>query len=177
MRYAAFLRAVNVGKHNRLRMQDLRQLMESIGLWQVSSYLQSGNLVFEADALPQDIAQGIEAAMPKLGCKDVLAMVRTADQMQKIADLKPFPANDTSLQFVSFLRRPSSNPLPAPRPGMELLHSTGTEVFWTLDRSISSASSPHALIETRLEVPATARYWKVVQAVYELLQSHKFDTA
>ena len=48
MTYAAFLRAINLGARNRIRMADLRALVEGLGFHDVRTYLQSGNVAFDA---------------------------------------------------------------------------------------------------------------------------------
>ena len=46
-RYIAFLRAINVGGHNTVKMDFLRQLFESLGFSNVETFIASGNIVFE----------------------------------------------------------------------------------------------------------------------------------
>ena len=43
----SLLRAVNLASHNRIKMEELRALHESLGLREVQTYVQSGNVVFE----------------------------------------------------------------------------------------------------------------------------------
>ena len=49
MRYAVVLRAINVGTHNRIRMETLRDALSEAGFGDVRSYLQTGNLTLDAD--------------------------------------------------------------------------------------------------------------------------------
>ncbi|MFH5800863.1 DUF1697 domain-containing protein [Haladaptatus sp. CMAA 1911] len=46
--YIAFLRGINIGAHNRMKMDDLRGLVESLGCDGVETYIQSGNVMFES---------------------------------------------------------------------------------------------------------------------------------
>ena len=48
-KYVAFLRAINVGGHTIIKMADLKQIFESLGLENVQTYIQSGNVIFESD--------------------------------------------------------------------------------------------------------------------------------
>lgn len=64
-KYIAFLREINVGAHNRMKMDELRALFESLGHEDIETYLQSGNVVFEAAqtgkvALRAEIHEAIE---------------------------------------------------------------------------------------------------------------------
>ncbi len=47
-RYIALLRAINVGGHSVTRMSDLRTIFESLGLTEVVTYIQSGNVLFDS---------------------------------------------------------------------------------------------------------------------------------
>ena len=47
--YIALLRGINVGGHNKLLMRDLTKLLEKLGLKNVKTYIQSGNVVFQSD--------------------------------------------------------------------------------------------------------------------------------
>ena len=49
LKYVAFLRAINVGGKNLVRMADVRACLEELGLERVSTYIQSGNIFFESD--------------------------------------------------------------------------------------------------------------------------------
>lgn len=54
MKYVGLLRGINVGGHRKIRMQDLRQSLTDLGLEQVKTYIQSGNIVFESNiSMPQ----------------------------------------------------------------------------------------------------------------------------
>ena len=60
MRYAAFLRAVNLGRNRRVTSAELRQIFEDAGAEEVATFRTSGNVVFEA---PRDMAAKIEKAL------------------------------------------------------------------------------------------------------------------
>ena len=47
--YIAFLRGINVGGHKLIKMSDLKQLLETMGLTKVQTYIQSGNVLFESE--------------------------------------------------------------------------------------------------------------------------------
>ena len=76
MRYAAFLRAINVGKHNRITMAELRALCAEAGLADVSTYLQTGNVLFESGLAAEDAATAIEDALVQRGLRNAPAVVR-----------------------------------------------------------------------------------------------------
>ncbi|MER3482100.1 MAG: hypothetical protein C4332_01955 [Meiothermus sp.] len=172
MRYAAFLRGVNLGKHNRLPMADLRGALRAIGLEQVSTYRQTGNVLFDSDLTDkEEIARRIEALMPELGCTNVAVMVRSAAELGRIVKLRPFPDESPAfLHYVSFLRAPTPATLPPARAHEILLH-TDLEVFSRISQQAPNATAPNSYLEAKLKVPVTTRYWEVVRGIYGLIQA------
>lgn len=91
--WVALLRGINLGRHKRVAMADLRALLESLGYGDVRTLLQSGNAVFTSDRrdaakLERQISERIEA---DLGV-DVTTLVRSADDLAAVVDANPFPA-------------------------------------------------------------------------------------
>jgi uncharacterized protein (DUF1697 family) len=94
MKYAVFLRGVNVGGHGKLSMGDLRGALESAGFEDVSTYLQSGNAVVgvRGRSSATAVADRVKAAIvPALGATPEL-VVRTHAELAKVLDANPFPA-------------------------------------------------------------------------------------
>jgi uncharacterized protein (DUF1697 family) len=92
IRYIAFLRAINVGGHI-VKMQDLRRLFESWGLSAVQTYIQSGNVVFEADGKrPRDLEKVLEERLQEALGYRVATFLRTERELADIAKYWPFPA-------------------------------------------------------------------------------------
>ena len=60
MEYVALLRGINVGGNNKVVMSELREQIEAAGFGHVRTYINSGNLLFEAEAPREDVAQRVE---------------------------------------------------------------------------------------------------------------------
>ena len=67
MEYVALLRGINVGGNNKVVMSELREQIEAAGFGHVRTYINSGNLLFEAEAtVPrEDVAQAIEDVLAR----------------------------------------------------------------------------------------------------------------
>ena len=94
-RYIAFLRAVNVGGHNLVKMDSLRRLFGSLGFSSVETFIASGNIVFEstpkdARILEREIANGLREALGY----EVATFIRTGAELAAVADYKPFSQSD-----------------------------------------------------------------------------------
>jgi uncharacterized protein (DUF1697 family) len=87
VRYAAFLRAVNLGRNRRVSGAQLCAIFEELGLEDVASFRTSGNLVFEA---PRDMTAQIEKALEKALGYDVGVFLRTARELEEIVAFQPF---------------------------------------------------------------------------------------
>lgn len=86
-RYAAFLRGINVGRAKRVAMADLRALVEALGYGDVSTILNSGNVIFTAPAnLRGDPAPRIEKAVAeRLGVTSRVTSLTSAELDAAIA--------------------------------------------------------------------------------------------
>lgn len=93
LRWAAFLRGVNVGGHNRLPMADVRDALTSAGFSNVRTYIQSGNIVFDSDGGaaddPESLASTISDVIAVASGVDVPVMVLGIDELRRIIDAHP----------------------------------------------------------------------------------------
>ena len=89
MRYAAFLRAVNLGRNRRVTSAQLRSLFEEAGAEEVATFRTSGNVVFEA---PRDMRRALEQHLEKALGHEMVIFMRSASELKEIAAHRPFPA-------------------------------------------------------------------------------------
>jgi uncharacterized protein (DUF1697 family) len=112
-KYAAFLRAINVGGH-RITNDELRSSVEAMGLTDVKTFRASGNVVFAADELsPAELTARIEAGLTEALGYAVATLLRSASEVQAIAGLEPFAleqvqASSGKLQISLLAERPSA---------------------------------------------------------------------
>ncbi|HKJ59739.1 MAG TPA: DUF1697 domain-containing protein [Halobacteriales archaeon] len=172
--YVAFLRGINVGGHNRMKMDALCDLVESLGYGDVRTYIQSGNVVFEAaEADDRALADDLAAAIDDEFGYDVTVMVRTLDELAAIVEGQPFAVTEEEgiRHYVTFLHdEPSEDGidalLDAARDG-ETFEVVGREVYSELDKNVMS-DGRYTDAGAKLGTPATRRYWDVVTSVLEL---------
>jgi uncharacterized protein (DUF1697 family) len=91
VRYAAFLRGVNVGRNHRVSSAELKSMFEELGADDVATFRTSGNVVFEA---PRDMARRIEQHLEKTLGYEVAIFLRTEKELKQIAAHRPFPAKN-----------------------------------------------------------------------------------
>jgi uncharacterized protein (DUF1697 family) len=89
--HVALLRGINVGGHKRIAMADLRELMAALGHTDVSTYIQSGNVVFSCDAGDTHaIAGAIAGAIADRLSVDVPVIVLTREELAAVIAANPF---------------------------------------------------------------------------------------
>lgn len=173
MRYAAFLRAINVGKHNRITMVQLRELCERAGFTGVSTYLQSGNLLFETD-LPEEAAAGtLEAAFVAHGLKNAPAIVRSLPDLASIVSGNPFRAFPEAefTRFVTLFREPLSETTRVKAHEQDLVVGVRERELLTVAPVVRERGlDPASFLPKNEKMLGTSRYFHVVEEVARLLQ-------
>ena len=102
MKYVALLRGVNVGGRV-VKMDEVRHLFESLGYSEVSTVLQSGNVVFTSSTSEVDLADEIAVALTEAFDYPAKVLVRSIAFVQQVAANYPFEASDASKQnYVIF---------------------------------------------------------------------------
>lgn len=107
--YVALLRGINVGGNNIIRMTDLKACFESLGLKDVRTYIQSGNVLFRATGSAQSLTKRIENALSKSFGYEPRVVVRSQKQMKEIVANAPkgFGSDQSTYRYdVLFLKDP-----------------------------------------------------------------------
>src|SRR5262249_1731512 len=106
MVYIALLRGINVGPNKRMKMEKLRASCEALGLRDVRTYIQSGNIVFQTAKLSAAAsAKRIEAQIVRDFGFSAEVIARTAEEMKQIVSGNPLlkePGVDASKLHVVF---------------------------------------------------------------------------
>ncbi len=145
-RYAAFLRAVNVGGTGKLPMAQLAALATTCGFTDVRTYIQSGNLALTSRLGAPAVKATLEAALAPVLGKPCAVMVRRADELATILDRNPFPAAVPAQLLVVLLDAPSAGPARTGPDGEQVVVS-GRELF---------IHYPHGMGRSKLKVPEAA---------------------
>jgi uncharacterized protein (DUF1697 family) len=179
MEYAVFLRAINVGRANRITMEELRALCAPLGFGKVITYLQSGNLAVEADGDAEAVAIQIEQALSARGLKNVSAMVRTRDELAEVVAACPFDRYDAALFrcYVTFLRLPAPTDVVENLAKAEAVVAARERELLTVTEIASTVPGfdVNGLLTRRAKIPSTTRYWNVAAGLLELMDRQRTD--
>jgi len=167
-RFVALLRGVNVGGRNRLDMAQLRALVASLGASDVTTYIQSGNVVFTGD--PEVAAQLRDRIVEQFGL-DLVVVLRTAEELAAVVANNPFPRADPATLHVGFMSAPPSEQRLATLDTERFLPATfslrGRELYLHLPAGMGQTTLP-AYLERMLKTPTTARNWRTLLALTAL---------
>jgi uncharacterized protein (DUF1697 family) len=168
------LRGVNVGGHSRLKMAALKEAYAAIGLGDVHTLPQSGNVVFtsrtkDRDALAKRIMQEIER---RFGLK-IEVLIRTLDEIRTLVARGPTtPRADPSKLLVMFLERVpdarAQSALLKEHKGPEMIEIRGPEVYLYYPDGVGRSKLTNAFLENKLDAAGTARNWSTLKKLVEL---------
>ena len=169
-RYAAFLRAVNVAGRGKLPMADLSVALEALGYENVVTYIQSGNVAFDAArAANTKLAAAIEATVASACKVETTVMVRTASEMAKLAAGHPFPTSAAApTVYVMFCDRPAKGELELPAGATEQFVVEGADIYGYYPGGYGTSKLGSTYLERKLGVSITGRNWNTVQKLAEL---------
>jgi uncharacterized protein (DUF1697 family) len=174
--YVVLLRGINVSGQKKIKMAELRTLLEEEGFEAVATYIQSGNVVLKSALDADRVASGVSAAIEKHFGFAVPAVVRTADELERIVNAVPFERAaldaDEKRHLVAFLSglAPESSP---DRLAPYLTHddqlvARDRELYIHLPGGQAGSKFNNNVIEKKLELTSTMRNWKTVRVLLEM---------
>ncbi len=176
--YVSILRGINVGGHNKIKMDQLRASLEALGLERVKTYIQSGNVVFNtAKISPAALSKKIEAKILSEFGFSVSVISRTADEINKTIETNPFLREhgiDPEKLHVAFLyEAPAASALKklasltiAPDQSRCL----GKELYLYFPNGVSGSSLWKHPLDRVLAVITTTRNWRTVNTLHQMCQ-------
>ena len=177
------LRGVNVGPHNRMKMDALRQLCESLELRDAQTYIQSGNVIFRTSErsiprLSKRVQEGIER---RFGFRPDVVF-RTTGELRGIVERNPFSTRrgiDPSKLLVVFLADEPTAAAVAAVSKIECepdeIQVLGREVYIYYRGGMARPKVVWTTIMKKLETTGTGRNWNSV--VEMLALAEKFEAS
>ena len=171
--YIGLLRGINLAGNKMVAMADLRDLVTKLGFSDVTTLLQSGNVVFRGPAkAPAKLEAQLEAALEKRLGFNVEFHVRTADEWRAVVAANPFrteakkdPGHLLVTCFKASLEKANVQALRAAitaMSGPEILHADGRHLYMVFPDGVGN-SKANRIIDAKLAARGTARNWNTVQ--------------
>jgi uncharacterized protein (DUF1697 family) len=175
----SMLRGVNVGGHHKVRMDELKALYESLGLRNVQTYLQSGNVIFstkerDIDRLAVEIGNAIEQ---RFNFRSGI-IVRTVAELREVLRRNPFATRqdiEPARLLVTFLGQDpgqeARDKVLAIKVEPEELFMQTREYYIYFPIGIGRSKLPMAAIAKALKTPGTGRNWNSVTKMLVIAES------
>lgn len=177
--YIAFLRGINVGGNNRIKMAELKQMFEGLGLSKVQTYIQSGNVLFTSAEEEEALRTRIEQEIERVFKFSVSVVMRKAAEIQHMILNCPFTAEaiaeaeavgeGESLYVTLLHTAPSQERIDrwsVYKSDKDSYKIIGRDVFLLFKHSIRDSKLSVNL--QKLGVTATVRNWKTIHKLVEL---------
>jgi len=180
--YIALLRGVNVGGKNKIKMAELRNSLETIGLSNVQTYIQSGNILFESDESEKQLRLRIERKIEEDFGLLLAVIIRTAAELDLLAENCPFSkeavaeaeaASEVESLYVSLLLETPSKEV------VERLHAyrsvrdefivNGRDIYLLFHHSVRNSKLVSNL--NKLDITMTMRNWKTINKLNALAKA------
>ncbi|HDX9580373.1 TPA: DUF1697 domain-containing protein [Bacillus pseudomycoides] len=174
--FIALLRGINVSGHNKIKMAELRSTLETLGLSQVQTYIQTGNVLFKSDESKEQLRLRIEDAIRNNFGISIIVILRTADELERIVANCPYA--DVSLAegesiHVSILAEPPPQKivdrLANSESNNDEYHINGLEIYFLFRQSILNSKLANNM--QSLGNIATTRNWNTINKVAALAKA------
>lgn len=174
IRFICLLRSVNVSGVNLIKMKELKAFFETLGFQNVKTYIQSGNVIFEAKEKPSP--SFLEAKIrEKFHTKNVAVLIKTPEALETVIRQNPFkeqPELNLKKLYVYFLES-----TPDKKQAEELARYTFEDESFRLQKDViyvyynsgrGKARLSNAFFEKKLHIRATARNWNTTNKLLAL---------
>ena len=175
-RKIAILRGINVGGRRKILMADLKSLCEKLGWKNVTSYIQSGNLIFDSNQQNTELEHVLEMAIKEQFKFDVPVIVRSSTELKTAIAKNEFYSEDADINqlHLTFLKeKPTAENI---ENTLNYNHKTDKlkivdkDVFIVCSGKYHQSKLSNNFFEKKLNVGATTRNWKTVLKLQELCE-------
>ena len=177
-RYAALLRGINIGGHNKIAMPRLKDTFESVGCQDVVTYINTGNIIFNYPTL-SGLETKLEAAIEKDFGLSIKVLLKSYDQIKAILEKLPVEwTNDGDMKSdVMFLWEDIDNPSVIervkPKAGIDTCIYVPGALLWSVARQNLTKSSQMKLAGWKLYKHMTVRNVNTTRKIWQLLQASR----
>ena len=172
----ALLRGINVAGKTRVGMSQLRDLFQELGHTDISTYLQSGNVVFNTiDRSPDQIVANLEKEIALTFGFPVTVLLRSPKDLTRVLNSNPYvqiEPEPTKLHVTFLEEKPTGaklSRLEIPVTETARFNVSGREIFLHCPDGYGNTKLNNNFFERRLGMQATTRNWKTVTALHEML--------
>jgi uncharacterized protein (DUF1697 family) len=176
-KWISFLRGINVGGHAKLSMADLRNIFETLGMKDVQTYIQSGNVLFTAGTSKtgKALSLEIEKALAKKMGIEIIVITLGAEEVKQLLDENPLlnkPGTDADHIHLALFQSdpdPGKTIFPDPAwyaPDCFILHRNAAYVY--CPHGYGKTKLTNVFFEKKTGMPATSRSLRTMQKMVQM---------
>ena len=176
MTHVALLRGINVAGKHLLPMKELAGLFADAGCTGVRTYIQSGNVIFEAPAGTKGLAETMAAKIEKRFGFRVPVILRTSMQLRQAIRDNPFlkaGVDQKALHLYFLAAAPNAAAiagLDTERSSSDVFHVRGQDIYLHLPNGMGRTKLTNAYFDSKLSTICTARNWATVLKLAEMME-------
>lgn len=165
--HVALLRGINVGGKRVVPMKTLADVFEKAGATNVRTYIQSGNVVFDAKTVPSSLG----AALEKKFKFEIPIVLRTKDELFEVTEGNPWKKDADVVHVVFLADAPTKKQiadLDPKRSPPDEFRVAGRDIYLRCPNGVGKSKLTNAYFDSKLETISTLRNWRTVLALLDL---------
>lgn len=171
MKYVALLRGVMPTGKNKVMMADLREVVTKAGYENVTTYIQSGNIIFDSEKSAEDISCHIHEVIKEELGPELPVIVKTLDQLQTLSDNNPYKDEKyrnnvvyiaTSMSIIDVEKQEEIQALSKDE---EYVTLTEEGIYYYLPNGMHSAKINNNFLEKKLDMVLTTRNQNTIEKI------------
>jgi uncharacterized protein (DUF1697 family) len=177
--FLSILRGINVSGQKKILMKDLKTLYEELKFKNVTTYIQSGNVIFESSS-SKNPAKKIEQKIVERYSFNVPVIMRTVDEIQTVLKKNPFLKErniDVEKLHVTFLTDIPKKELIDNIEGInyepDKFILSGKEIYLYCPHGYGITKLNNNFFEHKLKTTATTRNWRTVNELFKIMKSDR----
>ena len=176
--FITILRGINVSGQKKIRMDELKTILEKLKFQNIRTYIQSGNIIFkDGENNPGELVKKIENAIFDNYGFQVPVIIRDYEQLLKIKGNNPFlkqKDNDITKLYVTFLagepQKEYAEQINTFNDPVDKFIIKGTEIYLFCPGGYGKTKLSNSFFERKLKITATTRNWKTVNKLVEIAE-------
>ncbi len=181
MIYISLLRGINVSGQKKIPMAELKSLYKSLGFENVTTYIQSGNVIFSsAERDESKLSALISDKIQEVFSFDIEIIIRSKESWASIIQNNPFTnrksINPKKLHVTLLSQVPSdinTGVLNKVKLSLEEYVICEKEIYLYCPEGYGRSKLSNNLIESKLKITATTRNWNTVNKLFEIANNYR----
>lgn len=177
MIYVALLRGINVGGNNKIDMKELKKTFEGVGMESVTTYINSGNIVFaDSTHSRSELRNILEKAILIKHMLDIKVLLRSLEEIDQMMEVLPTSwKNDKTMKSdVIFLGEEINNEKLMDelkvREGIDTVKYVPGAILWMVERENATKSGLLKVVGTKIYKDMTIRNVNTTRKIYEIMK-------